>query len=37
MYACGDSATPLRSVSNAIFSGTVAGAGINKELIDESF
>jgi thioredoxin reductase len=37
VYACGDSATPLRSVSNAIFTGTVAGAGINKELIDESF
>jgi thioredoxin reductase len=37
VYACGDSATALRSVSNAIFTGTVAGAGINKELIDESF
>jgi thioredoxin reductase len=37
VYACGDSATVLRSVSNAIFTGTVAGAGINKELIDESF
>lgn len=35
--ACGDSANPLRSVSNAVASGTVAGAMINKELTDDTF
>lgn len=37
IYACGDSANPLRSVSNAVASGTVAGAMINKELTDDTF
>lgn len=35
--ACGDSANSLRSVSNAVASGTVAGAMTNKELTDDTF
>lgn len=35
--ACGDNANPLRSVSNAVASGTVAGAMTNKELTDDTF
>jgi thioredoxin reductase len=37
IYACGDNSTPMRSVSNAVFTGSVAGAAINKELIEEIF
>ncbi|MEB2774440.1 NAD(P)/FAD-dependent oxidoreductase [Algoriphagus sp. D3-2-R+10] len=37
VYACGDSTTMFRSVSQAVSSGTMAGAACNKELIDEAF
>ena len=37
VYAAGDNATFFRAVSMAVASGTMAGAVINKELIDESF
>ncbi|MEB2782639.1 NAD(P)/FAD-dependent oxidoreductase [Algoriphagus sp. C2-6-M1] len=37
VYACGDSTTMFRSVSQAVASGTMAGAACNKELIDEAF
>ena len=37
IYACGDSANVLRSVSNAVASGTVAGAMTNKEISDDEF
>lgn len=37
VYAAGDNATLLRSVSMAVATGTKAGAIINKELIDEQF
>ncbi len=35
IYVCGDSCTMMRSVSNAVATGTMAGAMLNKELIDE--
>lgn len=37
VFACGDNTTFMRSVSNAVAMGTVAGAVANKELIDEVF
>ncbi|MFI2743547.1 NAD(P)/FAD-dependent oxidoreductase [Zhouia sp. PK063] len=37
VYACGDNATPMRSVAAAIAGGNLAGAMINKELIDDDF
>ncbi|MEK6151737.1 NAD(P)/FAD-dependent oxidoreductase [Flavobacteriaceae bacterium 3-367] len=37
VFACGDNTTFMRSVSNAVAAGTVAGAVVNKELIDEAF
>ncbi|WP_207425145.1 NAD(P)/FAD-dependent oxidoreductase [Pedobacter sp. SYSU D00535] len=37
IYACGDSASMMRSVANAVASGNLAGAMVNKELIDEAF
>lgn len=37
VFACGDNASPMRSVASAVSSGSVAGAMVNKELIDELF
>jgi len=37
VYACGDNATFLRSVANAVCTGNISGAMTNKELIDEAF
>lgn len=37
IYACGDNTTPLRSVSNAVAMGTLAGAMINREMVDDEF
>lgn len=37
VYVCGDSCTMMRSVSNAVATGTMAGAMLNKELVDEGF
>ncbi|OLY94307.1 Thioredoxin reductase [Cnuella takakiae] len=37
VYACGDNAAMMRSVANAVYSGNVAGAMVNKELTDEQF
>ncbi len=37
VYAVGDCAHPMRSVATAVYSGNIAGAMINKELIDEDF
>ena len=37
VFACGDNSTPLRSVSNAVAMGTIAGAMVNKEMIEEEF
>ncbi len=35
VFAAGDNTTPFRTVSLAVSGGTVAGAAINKELIEE--
>lgn len=37
VYACGDNITPMRSIANAAYNGSVAGAALNMELINESF
>ncbi|MNX81899.1 Alkyl hydroperoxide reductase subunit F [compost metagenome] len=37
IYASGDNAAPMRSVANAVATGTLAGAMINMELVNESF
>lgn len=37
VYACGDTTVQMRSVANAVATGTFAGAALNKEMIDESF
>jgi thioredoxin reductase len=37
VFACGDNCTPLRSVSNAVAMGTIAGAMVNKALVTEEF
>ena len=37
VYAVGDCAHPMRSVATAVYTGNIAGAMINKELIDENF
>jgi len=37
VFACGDNATRLRTVVNAIAMGTLTGMTVNKELIEERF
>lgn len=37
IYACGDNAAMMRSVANAVSSGTLTGAMVNKELTEEQF
>ncbi|GAB0156010.1 NAD(P)/FAD-dependent oxidoreductase [Chryseobacterium sp. Alg-005] len=37
VFACGDSTTMMRSVANAVAQGNLAGAMVNKELVDEEF
>lgn len=37
VFACGDNATRMRTIANAIAMGTAAGMAINKELVEESF
>lgn len=37
IYACGDLANPMRSVANAVATGSIAGAGVNGALSAESF
>lgn len=37
VFACGDNATRLRTVANAVAMGTTAGMMLNKELIEEEF
>lgn len=37
VYACGDNSNPMRSVTNAVSSGTMAGVGASKDLILEEF
>ncbi|HEY0056042.1 MAG TPA: NAD(P)/FAD-dependent oxidoreductase [Pedobacter sp.] len=37
VFACGDNSSPMRSVSNGVAMGTLAGVMVNKELIEEEF
>ena len=37
VYACGDNSSMMRSVANAVSSGNLAGAVVNKVLTDERF
>ncbi len=37
VFASGDNATFMRSVASAVFTGSMAGAALNRELIDEEF
>jgi thioredoxin reductase len=37
VYACGDNVNTVRSVANAIYSGNITGAMVNRALTDESF
>ncbi|HEY0652413.1 MAG TPA: NAD(P)/FAD-dependent oxidoreductase [Chryseosolibacter sp.] len=37
VFACGDSTSRMRTVANAVSSGTTAGMMVNKELINEDF
>lgn len=37
IYACGDNSVMMRSVANAVYSGNLTGAMLNKELADEEF
>ena len=37
VFACGDNSSMLRSVSNTVATGGIAGAMVNKELVDELF
>jgi thioredoxin reductase len=37
IFACGDNASPWRSVANAVATGNFTGAMINKEIIEEEF
>ena len=37
VYACGDNSAMMRSVAYAVSTGNIAGAMVNKELVDEHF
>ncbi len=37
VYACGDNAAQMRSVALAVAAGNMAGAALNKEMIEETF
>lgn len=37
IFACGDNSSMMRSVANAVASGSLAGASVNRELTEESF
>lgn len=37
VFACGDSTSAMRSVSNAVYSGSITGSMVNKQLTDEQF
>lgn len=37
IYACGDNSVMMRSVANAVYSGNLTGAMVNKEITDENF
>jgi len=35
VYACGDNSSGMRSVAQAVYAGSLAGAALNKDLIEE--
>jgi thioredoxin reductase len=37
VFACGDNASAMRSVANAVAAGNLTGAAVNKELAGEDF
>jgi thioredoxin reductase len=37
IFACGDTASPMRSVANAVATGNFVGAKVNNELTEEEF
>ena len=37
VYVCGDNSSRMRTVANAVSTGTTAGMMLNKEIIEESF
>lgn len=37
VYACGDNAAMMRSVAHAVYAGNLAGAMVNRELVEDSF
>lgn len=37
VYACGDNSAMMRSVANAVYSGNLVGAIVNKDITEESF
>jgi thioredoxin reductase len=37
VYACGDNASGMRSVANAVAMGSLAGVALSREMIDEAF
>lgn len=37
VYAAGDNASMMRSVANAVYAGSMAAAGMNKDMIGEDF
>ncbi|MBP7499720.1 MAG: NAD(P)/FAD-dependent oxidoreductase [Chryseobacterium sp.] len=37
LLACGDNSSPMRSVANAVYTGNLAGAMLNAELVGERF
>lgn len=37
VFACGDNSNPMRAVAQAVFTGNMAGAVVNKELVDDVF
>jgi thioredoxin reductase len=37
IFACGDNASPMRSVANAVATGNVTGAVVNNTMTEEEF
>ena len=37
LMACGDNSSPMRSIANAVYTGNLAGAMLNAELVGERF
>ncbi|WP_310027547.1 NAD(P)/FAD-dependent oxidoreductase [Flavobacterium arsenatis] len=37
IYACGDNSSMMRSVANAVYTGNMVGAMVNKELVEKEF